>query len=140
MARIWTTNEFIVHLKASISSMFYARFFVLIFCQRQNVTRKSCQKRLSYEKSAQKTLMKLTPCDTNCTDCFCSAKKLARMQNLFELNFKQNYTWDRKNSISHCVRKCLFHEDYVRMCFEEKRLFHLMEDLHSLKTIHLLSI
>jgi len=39
-------------------------FFVQIFWQRQNVTRKSCQKRLSYKKSAQKTLMKLTPVQT----------------------------------------------------------------------------
>jgi len=38
-----------------------ARFFVQIFRQSQNVTRKSCQKSLSYEKSAQKTLMELTP-------------------------------------------------------------------------------
>ncbi len=35
-------------------------FFVRIFCQRQNVTRKSLQKGRSYEKSEQKTLMKLT--------------------------------------------------------------------------------
>jgi hypothetical protein len=36
-------------------------FFIRIFCQSQNVTRKSCQKRLSYKKSVRKTLMKLTP-------------------------------------------------------------------------------
>jgi len=36
-------------------------FFVRIFLQSQNIARKSCQKRLWYEKSAQKTLMKWTP-------------------------------------------------------------------------------
>jgi hypothetical protein len=35
-------------------------FFIRIFCQSQNITRKRCQKILLYEKSASKTLMKLT--------------------------------------------------------------------------------
>ncbi len=42
---------------------FMHAFFVRIFLQSQNVTRKSFQKRLSYKKIAQKTLMKLTPED-----------------------------------------------------------------------------
>jgi len=40
---------------------FTHKFFVQIFCQSQNVTGKSCQKRLSYEKLSRITLMKLTP-------------------------------------------------------------------------------
>jgi len=47
--------------QVSISSKYITLvFFVQNFCQSQNVTRKSCQKRLSYKKFACITLMKLT--------------------------------------------------------------------------------
>jgi hypothetical protein len=44
----------------SISSTFFARFFVKIFCTKPNVTRKKLPKRRSYKKRTKKTLIKLT--------------------------------------------------------------------------------
>ncbi len=41
---------------------FMRAFFKQIFCQRQNVTRKICWKRLSYQKSAQKNVDEIDTC------------------------------------------------------------------------------
>ncbi len=40
---------------------FTRAFFIQIFCQSQNVTRKSCQNNVCTKNSYKKTLMKLTP-------------------------------------------------------------------------------